>query len=121
MPLVNSRITFKTLVSSIDASSLFFGSSIRDNFLDTCALGSRHLVAEVASLHIAAEAGRRIMAVTVERTIRVVQPQAVAAAALQRVAVSIVKRVGKLDVARVLALVVDSVPAARVIAINPHD
>lgn len=71
-------------------------------------------------MHIAVEVGHRRVAVAVERTIRVVQPQ-IAAAALQRVAESVVERVGKGDVARVLALVVDSVPAARVIAINPHD
>lgn len=71
-------------------------------------------------MHIAVEVSHRRAAVAVEGAIRIVQPQGTAAA-LQRVAVSVVERVGKGDIAGVLAHVVDSVPTARVLAINPHN
>ena len=77
------------------------------------------LGAEEAPVHVAGEVGRGITAVAVEGAIIIVQPDR-AAAALQHVLEPVVERVSEMDAAWVLALIVDSIPAAGVVAINPH-
>lgn len=71
-------------------------------------------------MHTAVKIGRRVVAVAVEGTILIVQPQRTTAA-LQSVLVPVIKRAGERDITRVLAYVVDPVPVARVTTINPHN
>lgn len=70
-------------------------------------------------MHVTGEVGRGIMAVAVKGAIIIVQPDW-PAAALQHVLVPVIERVGEMDAAWVLALIVDTSPAAGVGTINPH-
>lgn len=71
-------------------------------------------------MHIALEVSFGQTAIAVKGAVFIIKPQRRTTAALQRVLEPVIKRVGEGDIARVLELVVDPVPAARVATINPH-